>query len=143
MGIISSRDPDKGIIEGRFINYVLNDQAQSINIDVKAEMRRRGFSDPKWNRNEITVNDNYLSYTTIAATRFVDMKTRFVKHGYSRGTRKVPPGKKRKKEIPVHNKILWRHKKFILRTLSFGFSDAVKDTMRELAEEEGLIMTKK
>lgn len=140
MGLIDSRDPDKGIIEGRFITAVLNDQAKSIIGDSRAEMRRRNFDNPKWRKNHINVNGNEMNYDTIAATRFTDMKTRIVKKGYSRGTRKVPPGKKRKKANPVHNRIIWRHKKFIIRTLSFGFTDEVKESFRKLAKDEGLIL---
>ena len=141
MGLIDSRDPDKGIIEGRFITAVLNDQASSILSDSKAEMRRRRFRQSKWEKKSATVNNNELTYNTASVIRFVDMKTRMVKKGYSRGTgRKVPPGKKRKKQHPVHNRIIWRHKKFIIRTLSFGFTDEVKESFRELAKNEGLIM---
>lgn len=140
MGLIDSRDPDKGIIEGRFITAVLNDQAKSIISDSRAEMRRRNFDNPKWLKNNIKSDKNTLSYDTIAPTRFTDMKTRIVKKGYSRGTKKVPPGKKRKKANPVHNRIIWRHKKFIIRTLSFGFTDEVKESFREMAKNEGLIL---
>ena len=141
MGLIDSRDPDKGIIEGRFITAVLNDQAKSILKDTRSEMGRRKFRQSKWLKVKAGINGNELDYSTISPIRFVDMKTRIVKKGYSRGTgRKVPPGKKRKKQHPVHNRIIWRHKKFIIRTLSFGFTDEVKESFRELAKNEGLIM---
>lgn len=139
MGIIDRRKTDIGIIEGRFITHVLNDQAKEILLDSKRAMR--GFTSNKWSRNGATVNGDTLTYEQIAPTRFVDMKTRRSK-GYTRGTRKIPAGKRKKKNFPIHNKPIFRHKKFIVRTLSFGFTDEVKESFRQLAMDEGLLNPK-
>jgi hypothetical protein len=136
MGLIDNRKGDLGVIEGRFIKHVLDDQAGEILKDSKKAMK--GFKSAKWSKNRMTVDANTLTYDTIAATRFVDMKTRRSK-GYTRGTRKIPGGKKKKKNYPVHNKPIMRHKKFIVRTLSFGFTDEIKENFRQLAKNEGLI----
>lgn len=136
MGLIDNRKGDLGVIEGRFIKHVLDDQAGEILKDSKKAMK--GFKSAKWSKNKMTVDANTLTYDTIAATRFVDMKTRRSK-GYTRGTRKIPGGKKKKKNYPVHNKPIMRHKKFIVRTLSFGFTDEIKENFRALAKKEGLI----
>ena len=136
MGLIDNRKGDLGVIEGRFIKHVLDDQASEILKDSKKAMK--GFKSAKWSKNNMVVDANTLTYDTIAATRFVDMKTRRSK-GYTRGTRKIPGGKKKKKNFPVHNKPIMRHKKFIVRTLSFGFTDEIKENFRQLAKNEGLI----
>ena len=94
MGLIDHRNGDLGIIEGRFIKHVLDDQAGEILKDSKRGMK--GFKSAKWNKNKMQVDSNTLTYDTIAATRFVDMKTRRSK-GYQRGSRKVPGGKRKKK----------------------------------------------
>lgn len=133
MGLIDNRNGDMGVIEGRFITHVLNDQADEILKDSKRGMK--GFKSAKWNKNKMVVSDNTMTYDTISATRFVDMKTRSSK-GYLRGTRKIPGGKKKKKNFPVHNKPIFRHKKFIIRTLSFGFTDEVKANFRKIVENE-------
>ena len=136
MGLIDNRKGDLGVIEGRFIKHVLDDQASEILKDSKKAMK--GFKSAKWSKNKMVVDANTLTYDTIAATRFVDMKTRRSK-GYTRGTRKIPGGKKKKKNFPVHNKPIMRHKKFIVRTLSFGFTDEIKENFRQLAKNEGFI----
>lgn len=136
MGLIDRRNSEVGIIEGRFIKHVLDDQAGEIMKDSKRSMK--GFSSSRWARNGMTVTSDSLTYEFIAATRFVDMKTRRSK-GYTRGNRKIPPGKKKKKNFPIHNQPIFRHKKFIVRTLSFGFTDEVKASFKQLAKDEGLI----
>lgn len=136
MPLLDRRDRETGIIEGRFITHVLNEQGDEILKDSKKQMK--GFTSAKWSRNKMTINDNTLTYDTVAATRFVDMKTRRSK-GYTRGNKKIPPGKKKKKSFPIHNKPIFRHKKIIIRTLSFGFTDEVKNSFRQLAKNEGLI----
>lgn len=136
MGLIDNRKGDLGVIEGRFIKHVLDDQGAEILKDSKKAMK--GFKSGKWGKNKMSIDANTLTYDTIAATRFVDMKTRRSK-GYTRGTKKIPGGKKKKKNYPVHNKPIMQHKKFIVRTLSFGFTDEVKANFRELAKKEGLI----
>ena len=136
MGLIDNRNGDLGVIEGRFIKHVLDDQADEI---LKSSQRgMKGSKSAKWGKNKMTVDGNSLTYDTIAATRFVDMKTRKSK-GYTRGSNKVPGGKKRKKHYIVHNKPIMRHKKFIVRTLSFGFTDEIKENFRQLAKDDGLI----
>ena len=136
MGLIEQRNGDLGIIEGRFIKHVLDDQADEILKDSKRGMK--GFTSAKWNKNKMQVDGNTMTYDTIAATRFIDMKTRRSK-GYQRGSRKVPGGKRKKKNYIVHNKPIFRHKKFIVRTLSFGFTDEIKENFRKLVQEEGLL----
>ena len=136
MALLDTRKNDTGIIEGRFITHVLNEQSAEILQDSKKQMK--GFSSGKWSRNKMTVRGDTLTYDTVAATRFVDMKTRRSK-GYTRGNKKIPPGKRKKKSFPIHNKPIFRHKKIIVRTLSFGFTDEVKRSFRQLARDEGLI----
>ena len=60
MGLIDQRNGDLGIIEGRFIKHVLDDQADEILKDSKRGMK--GFKSAKWNKNKMQVDSNTLTY---------------------------------------------------------------------------------
>ena len=131
MSLLDQRNSDLGVIEGRFIRQVLNDQAKEILADSKRVQRANNFTNPKWNNVSMVVDNQTLTYSQIAPLRFVDMKTRRVK-GHTVGNRKVPKGKIRKKNFPVHNKPIMSHKRFIIRMLSFGFTKEVIQNFRDL-----------
>lgn len=133
MGLLDQRNTNIGVIEGRFIESTLKEYGERVMKGSKKIMVERGFSSPIWNRAKVAVNQNVLDYDVALAQRFVDMKTRTSK-GYTSGTKKRPPGKKPKKHHPVHNKIVMGHKKHLVRTLSFGFTEKVKRQMKELED---------
>lgn len=139
MALLDRRNGEQGIVEGRFIKSVLQDQGKEIYGDINKLQKRFGFSNPKWSKANYGITDNTMTYSHVAAERFVDIKTRNVK-GYTKGTKKLPPGKMLKKKVfPIHNKPIWMHKKFIIKTLSFGFTEEVMENFRRLAKDEGLI----
>ena len=133
MSILDNRNTDDKIVEGRFVEQVLRDQAASILKDSRREMR--GFSQAKWRNVKMSVDKSSLSYQHLAVHRFVDMKTR-KSSNYSAGTRKMRSGKQKKKNYPIHNKVIYQHKRFIIKRLSFGFTDEVKAQFRALVESE-------
>ncbi|MHA7822468.1 hypothetical protein ACVVIH_06870 [Chryseobacterium arthrosphaerae] len=137
MGLSENRKRDVGIIEGLFIKKTLEDQAQSILEDSKRKMV--GFTNPKWNKRGMSVNDTTLTYSHISAFRFVDMKTIRAKAGYNPGSKKVRKGKIKKKFFPVHNSPIFSNKRFLIRRLSFGFTDEVKNSFEQLAKNIGLL----
>ena len=139
MALLDRRNNDQGIVEGRFIKAVLEDQGKAIYSDINKLKARFSFTNPKWDKATVNISDDTMTYSAAAAERFVDMKTRKVK-GYTKGTRKVPAGKIKKKIVfPIHNKVMWTHKKFIIKTLSFGFTGEVREQFQKLAKDEGLL----
>lgn len=136
MNLLENRKSDIGIIEGRFITKTLNDEGNAILKDSEQVMRRRGFSSAKFYDHDISVNNNEMTYSHTAAERFVDMKTRNVGATTSARKKVKRSGKVSKKSHPVHNKPIWSHKRFIIRKLSFGFTEEVKNTFREQLSKE-------
>ncbi|AFR35905.1 hypothetical protein [Riemerella anatipestifer] len=135
MGLLDERKTDVGVIEGRFIKAKLQQYGEDVLKSSKKHRRINRFSSSKWDTGSISVSDNAVDYRILAPMRFVDMKTR-KSRGYTRGTRKIPGGKKKKKNYPVHNKPTMVHKKFLVKSLSFGFTEEVKQQFRALAEKE-------
>lgn len=139
MNILEQRKSDIGIIEGRFISKVLNDEGNAMLGDGEKVMRQRGFSSAKFFNHTISVNENEMTYKHTAAQRFVDMKTRSVGRTTSSKKKVQKSGRVSKKSHPVHNKPIWSHKRFIIRKLSFGFTEEVKNSFRQLIQDESLL----
>ena len=112
------------ILEGRFIRRVLQDTSKDIDQAQSAYISGRGFENNDWNSARgFTVTENEMGYTHLKKHRFVDMKTRTTKNG-----------KVRKKSHPIHNKIIWGHYNNVIKELHFGFTNAVKEELRNLEE---------
>ena len=112
------------ILEGRFIRRVLQDTSKDIDQAQRAYISGRGFENNDWNsKRGFTVTENEMGYTHLKKHRFVDMKTRTTKNG-----------KVRKKSHPIHNKIIWGHYNNVIKELHFGFTNAVKEELRNLEE---------
>lgn len=124
---------DIGVIEGRFIKRQLEIYGEDVLSSSKKVQRKSNFSSAIWDRAGVSVNGKSLTYRVPMAMRFVDMKTRTSK-GYTRGTRKMPAGKKRKKNYPVHNKPTMAHKRYLVKMLSYGFTEEVKQQFRKLED---------
>lgn len=133
MSILDERNAELGIIEGRFIRKVLDDQAKEILQDSKRVQRQNGFKSAKWNNVNMNIGDETLTYSHPSVLRFVDMKTRKAK-GYLKATKKMVAGKKKKKNFPVHNIPIMSHKRHIIRMLSFGFTEEMKNSFRNLRD---------
>ena len=80
------------------------------------EITSRGFESPSWGDRSFSVSDSVLSYQHLGRHRFVDIKTRNTKQG-----------KKRKKNHPIHNRIIFGHYNNIVRELKYGFTEAIKE----------------
>lgn len=136
MSLLKQRAGRTGTIEERFVEQALRDQAASILRDSRRE--QRGFSSPKWRHVNMAVDKNSLTYEHLAVHRFVDMKTRKASH-YIAATKKLKANREKKKKFyPIHNKVIMSHKRFLVKTLSFGFTDEVKAQFRALAERENI-----
>ena len=132
MDILEGRNSDTAI-EERFVNHVLRQQAVSIMRDSRREMR--GFSQSKWRRAKMIVDKNELTYQHLGVHRFVDMKTRKTKTKIA-ATKKYKANRiVKKKAYPIHNKVIFSHKRFLIKQLSFGFTDSVKAQFRRLVEQ--------
>lgn len=124
---------DIGVIEGRFIRHQLKVYGEDVMKSSKRVRDRSGFSSEVWDKSGVSQSDKSLTYKVPMAMRFVDMKTRTSK-GFTKGTRKKAPGKKKKKNYPVHNKPTMAHKRYLVKMLSFGFTEEVKEQFRQLQD---------
>lgn len=109
------------IAEGRFIAQVLKAESTEIDKDVKSRMN--GFNSTFWSKRNFAVNDTTLTYTTLKKHRFVDMKTRQTENGIIK-----------KKRHEIHNKPIFGHLNNIVRELSFGFTESVKEKFLKLQD---------
>jgi len=57
----------------------------------------------------------------LAKHRFIDMKRRRTRDGVIK-----------KKNYPIHNRILWGHANNVVRRITFGFTEDVKAKMRNI-----------
>lgn len=135
MSLLEQRNSDIGVIEGRFIKHQLKIYGEDVMSSSKKIRDNNSFSSPVWSRSNFSLGENSLDYRIPLVQRFVDMKTRTSK-GYTRGNRKIPGGKKKKKNYPIHNKPTMVHKKYLVKMLSFGFTEEVKEQFRKLSDEE-------
>jgi hypothetical protein len=124
MGLLQDRTNPDDILKGRFIRKVLQSTGADINKAQNAYFASRGFNMSNgWNDRTFSVTDNALDYSHLKKHRFVDMKNREVN------------GKKRpKKSHKIHNKIFWGNYNNVIRELSFGFSEEIKEELRKLKQ---------
>ncbi len=130
MSLLDRRNTSAGIIEQRFITATLNKTGKDILADSKRE--QKGFTSAKWNHVTANASDNTLTYEHLPRHRFVDMKTRNASNRTSATKRRLKSGKIKKKFYPIHNKVIWSNKRFLVKELSFGFTDAVKKQFENL-----------
>jgi hypothetical protein len=125
MSLLQSRENlSEQILQGRFIRRVMQDSAKDIDQAQRKYMSSRGFENNDWYSGRgFTVTENGLDYTHLKKHRFVDMKMRTSKKG-----------KTRKKSHPIHNRIIWGHYNNIIKELHFGFTNAIKEELRNLED---------
>lgn len=111
------------ILKGRFIKRVFSETSVDIEKAVSKEITSREFESAEWGDRSFTVSDSALSYQHLGRHRFVDMKTRNTKQG-----------KKRKKNHPIHNRIIFGHYNNIVRELKYGFTEAVKEELKSIED---------
>lgn len=125
MNRIQSRENfSEQILEKRFTARVLRDTAKDIDEAQRKVMSSRGFESNDWfSDRSFTTTESQLDYSHLKKHRFVDMKFRNSKEG-----------RKRKKNHPVHNRIIWGHYNSMIKQLHFGFTNAVKEELRNLEQ---------
>jgi hypothetical protein len=120
MSIRENRNREyEAIIEGRFITHVLQKNSEEIDDDITKRVAE--FGSPLWDKRSFGVNANTLTYIHLKQHRFVDMKSR-----------KSLRGKRNKRSHAVHNKPLYGHANEIIRDLTVGLTQAVKDDMMRM-----------
>jgi len=130
MSLSERRTADTGIIEGLFVTKILQDQAKSIVVSTQKELK--GFRSARWNKQTMNVSGDTLTYTHNINFRFLDMKARISKR--SKKSYKV-----QRQSLPVHNKPIFRHKKYIQKRISFGFTDEIRGIFEKMAQENNLL----
>lgn len=106
-------------IEKRFIKSSLEKTAKNISADVykKTSSFRSNF----WRANSFSSSEDTMVYNHSIKNRFVDMRTRN-KNG----------AKVKKKSHVVHNKIVMGNYGQLVRELSFGFTEEIKEKFRSM-----------
>lgn len=121
MSLLEKRkENSRAIAEGKFIEVTLTNEGQEINQAIDKAMS--SFRSAFWKDKSMIVRSNKLEYRHKKQHRFNDMKTRTSK---SKGTI-------RKKRNIIHNKIIYGHLNNITRELSFGFTDAVVESLKKI-----------
>lgn len=124
MGLLQDRSDQDDIIKARFITKVLRSTGADVKKAQDKYFSSRGFNMGNgWNDRSFTVTDNVLDYQHLSKHRFVDMKTREVKGQ-----------KKSKKSHKIHNRIFWGNYNNLIRELSFGFTEEIKQDLRKLEQ---------
>lgn len=123
MGIRDRRiEGTSGIAEKRFIGKILRKEGENILLAQEKKMAR--FKSPEWfQRRGSKASEERLIITALKKHRFVDMKYRNNKSG-----------RRKKKNHPIYNKIIFGHYSEIVKRLSFGFTDSVMEEMSKLED---------
>lgn len=112
------------VLEGRFIKRTLQEAAHDIDVAQVRYMGSHSFDNPNWiSGRTFAASETALDYFQMKKVRFVDMRQISKKMG-----------KYKKKSHPIHNKIVWAHYNNIIRELKFGFTDSVKEQLKQLEE---------
>lgn len=112
--------PGDSALEKRFIAKVLKEESKEI-IEAQDKIFSR-FNNSDWKSGRsFEVHGTTLEETHLPKHRFVDMKTL-----------ETRAGKIKKRNYPVHNKIMYGHANDIVRGISYGFTEQVKADMKEL-----------
>lgn len=114
---------NKDVLESRFIRKVLTEEGQSIDNAQSKLIASRRFESSKWANRSFKVTDTSYVYTHLGPHRFVDMRTR-----------NTAVGKKRKKNHPLHNRIIFSHYNNMVKEFTFGFTASVKQQLRQIED---------
>lgn len=107
------------LIEKRFIKSSLENTAKKIQGDVYK--KTSSFRSTFWRANSFSSTDDTMVYNHSIKNRFVDMRTRN-KQG----------AKVKKKSHVVHNRIVMGNYSALVRELSFGFTEDIKQKFRNM-----------
>lgn len=107
------------LIEKRFIKSSLEKTAKKIKDDVYK--KTSSFRSSFWNANRFSSSEDTMVYNHSIINRFVDMRTR-IKQG----------AKVKKKSHVVHNRIVMGNYSGLVKELSFGFTEEIKQKFRNM-----------
>ena len=114
------------IMQGRFIKRTLQDAAKDMNLAQVKYMSGHRFRSADWiSGRSSQASETALEYAQKLKFRFVDMKQ------ISKCMKQY-----KKKSHPIYNKIMWGHYNNIVRELAYGYTDAVKEEMKSLEDNE-------
>lgn len=123
MSLISERNKRLDeVLKGKFIHSKLEETSKEIEALQRKEIA--SFNSSFWNNRSFRVSNGQLIYTHDKRHRYLDMKTRANKTG----------SKKKKKSRSIHNKIIWGQYNYLIRELSFGYTEAVKNNIKNIEE---------
>ena len=124
MNLLANRQKtaDDDALKGKFIRRALTETSRSIAKAV--DQKTAGFKSGFWNARTITVTDSAIEYSLPKQLRYLDMRTRQRQDG----------NKTRKKSQVVHNRIIFGNYSQLIRELSFGYTEAIKNEIRNLNE---------
>ena len=123
MGLLQKRsERTDEILQGKFIRNKLKETGD----DIQRIQRKvtSGFKSEFWNTATFTVADTTLVHQHNKRQRFLDMRTRADKNG----------NKKKKKSRIIHNKVIYGQYNYLIRELVFGYTEAVKEEVRNLQD---------
>nr|WP_317631404.1 hypothetical protein [uncultured Flavobacterium sp.] len=108
------------IAKQRFITHSLKAVAKEWETTQSREMAARGFENNDWYASRgFTVTESTLEVTHLKKHRFVDMKFRTTKSG----------NKIKKRNHPIHNRIAFGMYNQLVKELSFGLTENVREKM--------------
>jgi hypothetical protein len=111
------------ILENKFVEKTLRAESLELNQDIDLRMTTSGFNSDFWSDKAMTITGggNTLEYRHKTQHRFVDMRTRNTKEG-----------KIRKKNYPIHNRVIYGHLNNIAKELMYGFTDSAIEGLKKL-----------
>lgn len=116
---LNRKETHSAVLEGRFIQMVLQENAKDIDAAVKE--KTASFNSAVWSNRNFSVKGTTLEYENRKQFRFLDMKTR-----------KTKTGTINKESYSIHNRPIFGHLPNIIRNLNFGFTDAVREELLQL-----------
>lgn len=119
---LNRKQYNEAVIEGRFVQMVLEENAKDL--DAAISEKTAGFNSALWKDRNFSVKGTTLEYEHRKEFRFNDMKTRKTKSGVIN-----------KEHHSIHNKPIFGHLNNIIRELSYGFSESVKQDIYQLQKQ--------
>ena len=110
------------ILKGRFVRKKLQETANQIRQN--SDKRMGGFRSSFWKNRSFSVTDNEMDYEHLKVHRWIDMRTRKTKDGANR----------KKKFYPIHNRVVMGQYNQLVRELSVGFTEEVKNQLRNIVD---------
>lgn len=125
MDLLQDRTPnDTDILKARFIRQKLQETANDIKTaqDKKMSSSKAEFKSSFWQDRNFSITDNEMQFTHLKVHRYIDMRRRHLKDGSIIN----------KKNYSIHNRIVMGHYSQLTKELIHGFTDEVKQNLRQL-----------